>query len=322
MTSEWPSPEFPDHAPFVTEQVEAVRTLGAAIEVLPFRGGGRPRAYIEARARVSRRLRSGAFDLVHGHYGQSGLTIWPTNLPTVVTFHGSDLMGIVGPSGRNTAGGWVLRQLSRLVAVAADEVILHSDALARKLPRRVRYEVIPMGVDFGVFRPRPKIEARRQLGLPSDRKLVLFSGSPDVPVKRYGLARSAVAQLPDELKVDLVTLAGRSREEVALMMSACDVLLVTSSHEGGPLTVKEALACDLPVVSVDVGDVRRWIRGLEGCVLCDDSPASIGEGLTSVLGRTVSFEGRRAVEELRMERIAERVMAVYSRAVARQRQRL
>src|SRR5207302_2384469 len=106
-----------------------------------------------------------------------------------------------------------------------------------------------------------------------DRRLILFAASPKNPVKRYPLAESAVARLDRRYRAELVVAAGIAPDKMPLYMNACDALLVTSTHEGSPNVVKEALACNLPVVSADVGDVADRISKIEGCALCDsDDP--------------------------------------------------
>jgi glycosyltransferase involved in cell wall biosynthesis len=99
-------------------------------------------------------------------------------------------------------------------------------------------------------------------------------------------------------------------------MNAADVLLVTSSHEGGPLVVREALACNLPIVSVDVGDVRKRISNLQGCVLCENNRATtIAEALVRVLERSLRVDGRDAISDMNQTDIARRIISVYEQAL-------
>src|SRR5205807_6700881 len=160
--------------------------------------------------------------------------------------------------------------------------------------------------------PIPREEARARLGLPLDKRLVLFVGNPAVERKRYPLACEAVDILKRSLPADLmVAWSGRHRE-VPVWMNACDVLVFTSMQEGSPNAVKEALACDLPVVSVPVGDVAQRIGGVAGCELCpDDKPESIAAALERVLRRGIRAAGRAAVQDLDERRLAQQVIDVY-----------
>jgi teichuronic acid biosynthesis glycosyltransferase TuaC len=103
-----------------------------------------------------------------------------------------------------------------------------------------------------------------------------------------------------------------------LYMNACDILLLTSLHEGSPDIVKEALACNLPVVSVDVGDVRERISGISGCILCkDDRPTTIAAGLAEVLSQKVPVNNRDGVKALDERILTKEVVGIYHRVMQR-----
>ena len=315
ITSEWPTPEIPYSGVFVQRQVESLRNKGIEVDIFHFRGGRRPANYLKAWRIVREKLSAKQYDLVHAQWGQSALLALPKRLPLVITFRGSDLEGIVGPAGKYTAASRVLRWVSRLMALAADQIIVVSKRLAQKLPDR-GFQVIPTGVDLDLFKPIEKVEARRLLKLDAHRKFILFAGSIDNPVKRYELAKSAVEILNDRIEAELLVPSGVPHELMPVYMSACDVLLLTSVHEGSPNVVKEALACNLRVVSVDVGDVRERIGAVEGCAISvDDSPVEVARALEKVLSETRVFDGRSQVEDLDESLIADRVKSVYEDAL-------
>ncbi|HYZ91637.1 MAG TPA: glycosyltransferase, partial [Actinomycetota bacterium] len=273
-----------------------------------------PANYLRARRLVRGRLREGPYDLVHAHFGQAGLAVIPSRLPLVVTLYGSDVEGIVGPRGSYTVRGAILSRLSRVVARLADEVIVVSSSLGRRLPRNVSTTVIPTAVDLEVFRPGSREQARAELGLDPDKTLVLFAGRPEVPVKRYDVARRAVDRLAETHPAELVTIAGLPPSGVATHMRACDALLLTSRHEGAPTMIKEALAVRLPVVSVDVGDVRATIGDVPGCVVAQDSIEALSGSLAEVVGKRID-PGIDLTDRLDQSRQAEKIVDVYRRAL-------
>ncbi|MDX1664353.1 MAG: glycosyltransferase [Candidatus Promineifilaceae bacterium] len=314
LTSEWPTPEAAHHGAFVVQQADYLRRAGVDLSVYAFRGQKNPLRYAFSYLEVRRLYDLDSFDLIHAHFGQSGLLALFSRRPLVVTFHGSEVQGIVGPEGRYTAAGWLLQQVSSLVAHTADELIAVSERVCRYLPAEREVHVIPGGVNFELFRPLPRAEARAALNLPPDRLLVLFAADPARPVKRYRLAQTAVALLGPGAA--LVVMSNVPHEMVPLYMSACDVLVLTSKHEGSPTVVKEALACNLPIVAVDVGDVRERISDIDGCIVCDDDrPETIAAGLRCVLERGQRTRSRDLVGYLDEEKIVQRILDVYRSAL-------
>jgi len=73
-----------------------------------------------------------------------------------------------------------------------------------------------------------------------------------------------------------------------IYMNACDMMLMTSLIEGSPNVVKEAMACNRPIISVPVGDVAKMIDGVAGCSVCQRDPQEIGERLADGLSHNLS----------------------------------
>lgn len=319
ITSAWPHRGQEATTHFIQRQANFLMAAGVEVDVFHFRGLRQPWRYAGPWIQVRRRLRSRKYDLVHAQFGQSGLLGLPKRIPLVVTLRGSDLLGIVSDrDGRHTWVGRTLQAASRLVARQADAVVVVSEHMKQSLPAGVSATVIPSGLDFSLFRPHPRDEARRRLGLDPERPLVLFAGRPTQGRKRYPLAEQAVRILQRSMPAELVVLWGVAHTDVPLYMSAADVLVFTSLQEGSPNVVKEALACDLPVVSVPVGDVPERIGDIEGCELCaDERPETIAAALERVLRRGARIRGRVAVESLDERVLTARLIELYRGVMGR-----
>jgi len=315
LTSVWPTPEHPEYAPFIPRQVNGLRELGVDVDVFHVNGHKSPIGYSRAWVSVQRRLVHGSYDLIHAQWAQAALPALPLRRPLVVTFRGSDVEGFRASSCLEAVSAWTLPRIARGVARLANEAILVARRLARRLPPR-EYHVIPSGLDLDLFRPCPQEEAQTRLGLAPGFRYVLFAASPRNPIKRYSLAQTAVERLHPRYRAKLVVASGVEPVQMPLYMNACDALLVTSLHEGSPNVVKEALACNLPVVSTDVGDVRERIKHVDGCVVCEnDDPQHLGAALEAVLARSQRIAGRSAVSDLDESRLTRKVIAVYERAL-------
>lgn len=284
ITSEWPTEDNPNQVPFIVDEIKALQGIGHEITVFHFRGNRSIRNYANAWKKLRKQFIFSEFDLIHAQFGQSALLAFSCKRPLVITFRGSDLHGFIGPKGELTVQGVTLRYISRLLAYQADERIIVSKSLAKYLPHGLSYHVIPGGINSSIFTPIPKEDARILLGLPINKKIVLFPSDPARPVKRFALARAAVEEVRKNMDVDLLTLGNVKHELIPWYMNAADAMVFTSSNEGSPNVVKEALACNLPVVSINVGDVAENISQIEECFLCkNDSPSEIAYGLENVL---------------------------------------
>ena len=312
ITSEWPTPDHPHSVPFLVQQVEFLRHAGVQVDVFHFRGAKRPLNYLRAWKRLRQKLLGQSYDLVHAQFGQSALLTWPNRLPLVVTFRGCDLQGVRRANGRITMAGLILQYLCRIVALRAQAVILVSRRMQRLIPAAVRAVVIPTGLDLELIPRMSQTEARRQLGLQDSGPLVLFVGNPADTVKRYELAESAVRVLNQVYQAKLIVGWGMPRRDILLLMNACDALVLTSIQEGSPNVIKEALACDLPVVSVDVGDVAEHIQSIPGCKLCPDNrPETIAACLEEVLRRGRRIKGWERVQQLDERILTQKIVGIY-----------
>ena len=315
VTNMWPTPERPSYGTFVAAQVASLRAAGAELEVLVIRGDRNPAAYLTAIARVRQRARAMRADIVHAHYGLAGWTASWQPRPLMVSFCGTDLLGAPAPSGATTVKSRLAMLMSQAAAARADAIICKSENLrdALREPRdRKRALVIPNGVDLRHFSPGDQGSARRRLGLRQGVPLVLFPYSAQSPNKRIALARAAVdivqATHPD---ASLVEVSGVAHDRMPDYYRAADCLVLTSRSEGSPNAVKEAIACGLPVVSVDVGDVRRWLGPVPGCAVVEDQPAALAGALTPLLGDRRRVDASAVLPQLDQAAIAQQLIRVY-----------
>lgn len=316
ITSEWPTSDHPNWVPFIVQQVDYLRKAGINVDVFSFRGSKNPINYLKAWFQVRKRLIPKHYDLIHAQFGQSGLVALLQSLPLIVTFHGSDLQGDV-VAGEYTVSGKILQLVSKFVALWADEIIVVSPTLVKMTGSNKLLRIIPCGLDLDLFAPMDKYTARQRVGLPVDKKLLLFGGRPEMPVKRYDLALQAVSLITDD-NVEMVVVNSVPHDQMRLYLNACDVLLLTSLHEGSPTIIKESLACNLPIVSTDVGDVRERIGNIEGCIVCEnDHPETLARALEQALMRGQRIEGRKHVLDLDESLLTQKLIAVYRSALER-----
>lgn len=261
-------------APFIIEQAEALKKQGCQIEFFGLQGKGLW-GYVQNLPALRRQMKSFCPDVVHAHYGLSGLFAnLQRRIPVVTTYHGSDI--------NNKS---VLRFSKMAMCLSAWNVFVSTKTLEIVRPKK-KYSLIPCGIDLSDLQLTEKSAARQKMNLTAEKKYVLFAGAFDNKVKNAPLAKEAVSLLCDN-NVELLELKGYSRDEVTLLMCAADAFLMTSFTEGSPQVVKEALACGCPIVSVDVGDVKERTQGVEGCYVAKmREPQELAE----LLRKAMTFE--------------------------------
>jgi glycosyltransferase involved in cell wall biosynthesis len=310
----YPSPERPAFGTFVRTQVESLRRIGVDAQPFVLEGRSRKLMYAHAVGALRRRLRDEPeIQVVHAHYGFVGAvarTQW--RVPVVVTFHGDDLLGTVGRDGRTTRVSRLVRAGSERLARHVDAVIVQSREMADRLAGVDGVHVIPHEVDLDLFRPQDRTDARAELGLDEDRRYVLFAASPDIPVKRFSLAWDAVARIRREwADVELLVVHAEPQVRLPLYLNACDALVLTSYQEGSPNVVKQAMACNLPVVATDVGDVAEIVGHTSGCAVVEGDVLAVAGALAEILAEPGRTDGRSRVAHLGCEAVAARVLDVY-----------
>jgi glycosyltransferase involved in cell wall biosynthesis len=298
---------------FVRNQVRKLRERGVGVRSFFLRSRTNVRVLIQEYLRLWGEVRMFNPNILHAQYGSitGFLSAMMPRIPFVVTFRGSDLNPCPN---RTLLGGTLARAMSRTAAWRASSIICVSEELRRRVRSSgKRIHVIPSGVDLNVFIPIPQREARSALGWPESRPAVLFNAGRDPKTKQLQLARASVeAATRDCGDVRFEILDGTVEwRRIPLYLNAADCLLVTSIYEGSPNIVKEALACNLPIVSVDVGDVRWRLQGISPSAVVERDPELIGQALAGILRTRQRSNGRDVVGEIDLDNTTTRIVRVY-----------
>jgi len=289
-------------SPFIKEQASNLIDIGVRVDFFPIKGKGFV-GYIRNIRQLKKTAKSGGYHIVHGHFLWSIIISLFSGIPKKIgTFHGSDL---------NIKS---FRFLAKHVIVPfLDEVIVVNNDMRQWL-RSDKVHVIPCGVDTKTFYPYGSRTATTEcpVVVPGCVNIV-FSSSFDRFVKNYPLAKQSIDELRLDKRVNLIELRSYSREQVAQILNAVDLLLLTSLWEGSPQVVKEAMACNTPIVSVDVGDVRWLLDGLDGCYVASHDPEDIASKIKQALDFRDRTKGRKRLIKLGLdsESIAKSIIGLY-----------
>lgn len=291
---------------FYTEEIAALREKNVSVDVVDISG-------LETKDKRSIRnylsfyldvlwKTFDEYDVIHANYGLTApFALAQRHRPIVLSLWGSDLMGSLD---------WVSKESARY----CDEVIVMSEEMERDLGRDAH--IIPHGVNFETFRPMDQREARESIGWEPNGTYVLFPYDPSRDVKNYPLAERVVEAVEEDLgrEIELQAVYNVDHEDVPLYMNAADALLLTSQREGFPNSVKEALACNLPVVATDVGGIRNRLDAVENSYSCG-TDAELVSRLGDVLASGARSDGRQQAADLSVDRSTDRILDVYRQAL-------
>lgn len=286
--------------PFISEQADSLASMGVSIDWFFIEQKGII-GYLRMIPKFLKKNKSSQPDVIHAHYGLCGLVAnMQRKTPVVTTYPGSDI---------NTS---YVRFFSILSMWLSRKNIFMGDRQLKKVEKWGNHEknlIIPYGIDLGSFYAKSKEEARKILGFTNEQKIALFAGRFSREVKNAPLAFSAVNLIKG---LELHELTGNySREEMCTLMNAVDVSLMTSFSEGSPQFIKETLACGCPVVSVDVGDVKDVIAGVENCYIAERNPQDIANKIELVLQQNKRINGKEIVEKFDINEIAKQLSQLY-----------
>lgn len=303
---------------FSRRQASDVAALGVEVYSFFLRSRTSPLFVSREMVRLRKAIKAFAPHVVHAQFGTmtAFLAALASNQPLVITFHGSDLNPAPGDRWLRSKLGHLF---SHLAARRARQIICVSPQLRTHLPDIQPWlHVVPCGVDLKQFCPRSQAEARQKLGWAAKDKVVLFNARTDPVGKRLDLAEAACnlarRAVPD---LRLHVFQGRTPpDDMPHYYAAADALLMTSDYEGSPMVVKEAMACNLPVVSVDVGDVCERLTGVTHSYIVKRDPSHLGDALVKVLHPRSRSNGREFAQSFSSIRVAEQVVTIYRSAAS------
>ena len=275
----------------VKNQYESLVKIGIQVDIHTIRGKG-ILGYLKNIRPLRNKLKKENYDLIHAHYSLSGIIASLAEAkPLIVSLMGSDAH----------IKGW-LKKITLKFQKKWDVTILKSKDMQENLQLE-SFNILPNGVDTKRFCPIPKNEARNKLNLDLENKLLVFIANPNREEKNFKLAQDAM-NLVKTKNVKLIPVYNTPNEKIPLYLNAADMLVLSSKYEGSVNVVKEAMACNTPIVSTNVGDVQKNISGLQSCLISDKNPVDFAAKIDEVLLLAHRSNGRDRIFELQLDSVS------------------
>lgn len=295
---------FQKNRAYIYDQFIGLKKHIPTVDVFFLRGTG-ILSYIKGAFELRKYLKNRDYDIVHAHYGYCGFIAGlVSRFPVVVTYHGTDIVEKVS------------NVISSFSIFFAGWNIFVSEKLYQKALWRPKknFSIIPCGVDLNIFKPISLEKRESKLDYGSGKNEILFSSSFSNKIKNFPLANDSFLLLKD-LDPTLIELSNKTRLEVAEMLNRCDILLLTSFSEGSPQIIKEAMACNCPIVSTDVGDVKNIIGPAEYCFVTKFDKFEIAEKVRYILEEGKRSNGREFIGEFSDQLVIEKILKVYNQVL-------
>lgn len=313
-----PGSEKTNNMIFAHRQNEALRKRGTICKSLAIAHAKSLSDFIDHFLLLRRELNEFQPLILHAQYGSYTAflcSLFSRNRNFIVTFRGSDLNLQANISNTNILRGIFGHLLSQISAVFAHRIVCVSEGLKKRIWfGKSKTKIIPDGVDLNSFFPRSLNEARAHLGITENARVLLFNAGYNPKIKRQDLS-DQVAQILEQ-RIDgfryIVMKGDVSSDKVPLYIQASDCLLVTSDSEGSPCIVKEALACALPIVSVDVGDVVQMTKDVSLCWVVARNVNQLADHVEHAIQLGERSNGREFSRRYDMERCMDRLISCYN----------
>lgn len=292
---------------FVLEQGRSLEQLGCEVEYFALVGNGM-RGYLRNVKPLRQKIKEWEPDVVHAHYGLCGMVAVLAarkKVPVVITCHNGETLS----KSANI--------ISSLAIRCADYTICVAQHIYDKLYLKPKlYMIQPCGIDMKDLPLVEKIVAQKEMNLSADKINILFGGSFSNARKNAPLAKAAIALLNRD-DINLIEMRGYNRSQVNKLLCGCDMLLLPTKSEGSPQVLKEAMACNCPVVATDVADIAYLLQGGTNSYVTSFDPADVADKIQRVIECGERTNGRQRIEALRLDNplVAETILNIYKQIV-------
>lgn len=293
-------------SPIIKNQADSLVKNAIEIDFFLIKGKGLI-GYLKNIFKLRQEIRKQTYDIYHAHYSLSAFVASLAGAkPLVVSLMGSDVK----------AKSWY-KLIIKTFNLFFWKVVMVKSLDMKKSIQISNAKVVPNGVDLTKFKPINKIESIKQLGWDETKKHLLFAANPSRYEKNFKLVEESFRKLNFNMEVELHVFQDISNHMIPLYMNASDVILLSSFWEGSPNVIKEAMACNKPIVATGVGDIPWLLQNVKGCFISDFSIHQYSESIEKALeysSNHLETNGRDKLNSLSLDaaNVANQIIQIYN----------
>jgi len=300
---------------FCKEQISALKKNGINIHSFYLSSRTNLLLIIKELIRFKKIIRKYQPDIIHAHFGtMTSFFCATTSLkPLIITFRGNDLNPIPNMNFLRDFFGKFLSQISIL---RAKKIICVSLELKNRMWwKKNKAVILPSGVNTKIFYPQSQKYVRKILNLNNINKIIIFNAShkKQEKLKRLDIAKDVYNKVKEKVpNLKIIILRGKTlHNKIPIYLNAADCLLLTSDCEGSPNIVKEAMACNLPVVSFDVGDVKERLKKIYPSKVVDKNIDEMTAAVIKILKSNERSNGFKNIMTISNETLIIKIIKLY-----------
>ena len=298
-------------------QIQSIKNLGVEVVYRIFTNRASLTSLFIAGKKIREICKNKKIDILHSQWGSTAsfISVIFAPCPVLISFCGTDLLGEKNRDGKITLKGYLIKILSIISSLFAKNIIVKSEEMIFHLPKILssKINVIPNGIDTKFFYPMPMHDAKSHIGFDHKKKYIMFFFSEGQVVKNPDMATEVFRMVKNNYPDAVFFIAtGLNYEDLVYYYNASHVLIHTSFHEGSNNSIKEALSCNLPIVSVNVGDAGERLRNVNNCFVLDSyDPIEFASKVEELLYLDERSNGHKFIKEISIENTAKKVAKVY-----------
>ena len=295
--------------PFIKRQGESIIKEGVNLEFYTIKGNG-IKGYLKNVKPLAKHIKNNEYDIIHAHYGLVGLVCGLTfsGKPIVLSIMGSDAYGRFNTNGGRIFSSYFEMLLTQIALLFTSSIIVKSKNIFDVIPYKKKTQILGNGVDFQLFKPSTLDLAKNN---------VLCLSDPKDSRKNFKLVQEAILLLNNK-NISLINPYPIKPDDFPKYLNEASVFVLSSYNEGSPNVVKEAMACNIPIVSTNVGDVEEVIGKTEGCYLVSFTPEDVASKIDRALQLNKRTTGRDDIKHLDSRIVAKKMIIIYKGILSKQ----